>query len=145
MQLLSVSALAMRTNLTWHVDVAPEVRSCVVGMPQTELMQIIMNLGTNSVRAAGARPSVAIKIVLLGKKDGFAEISLRDDGGGLTAEMFERLTVRGKAVRGQINVRQGLGLRLVCRLIEQYGGDLKVAEDSGLNGTHMIVKLPCLD
>ena len=72
----------------------------------------------------------------------FVTLMLTDNGSGLTRERFDDLTaianLRGEASK----VREGLGLRLVCRMVEHAGGSVTVDENPDASGTIMYVKLP---
>jgi signal transduction histidine kinase len=131
--------------LNWEVDVSEDIRALVVAMPRTELMQIIMNLAGNSIKSAARRMDGKVWISLLSKVDGFVELSLRDNGHGLTRERFEQLTSVGLRSSDLSFVHEGLGLRLVCRLIECYGGSLHATEESGPDGACLVMRLPFVD
>ena len=82
--------------------------------------------------------------VTIESNTGFYQFRIQDDGPGIAPnlhkkalEMFQTLQPRDK-VEGS-----GMGLAMVKRIIEHYGGTLTI-DSNGERGTGMIIKWPLL-
>jgi CheY-like chemotaxis protein/anti-sigma regulatory factor (Ser/Thr protein kinase) len=130
-------------------QVLPETTKPVLADP-IEMHQLVMNLCTNAAQAIGNRPGT-ITVVLRGLerfgphgrgRDGI-ELSVRDDGAGMTdevmARMFEPFFTTKQAGSGT-----GLGLAVVHGIVSQMDGEI-TAESSPGNGTLFRITLPCLE
>jgi signal transduction histidine kinase len=99
----------------------------VIQMTKADFIHVLLNLIKNSYENFAehgiSTPMIAIKVVREAQDS--VVISLRDNGSGLSPERFEELTGWGVSRRDSGN-REGLGLRLVRRLLERSGGKLEV-------------------
>lgn len=126
----------------WHFQVSYEARELMIALPQSDLIQILMNLGLNAIRAMKGKTGVKFKVTVASRDEKFATFALIDNGSGLTHERFTALTAVAELASDSKKIREGLGLRLVCRMVESAGGSITVSESSDSNGTAMFVKLP---
>ena len=126
----------------WHFQVSYEARELMIALPQSDLIQILMNLGLNAIRATKGKSGVKFKVAVASRDEKFVTFALSDNGTGLTPERFLDLTAIADLGFNPPKIREGLGLRLVCRMVESAGGAITVAESSDATGTEMYMKLP---
>lgn len=118
-----VSDLAQRTEAaggTIELDAPNEVAGV---WDEFRVEQIIINLLTNALRYGGSKPVT----ITLKRRDEWAEIVVRDQGVGISAE--DQLRIFKPFERaGTKDVREGLGLGLYIarQLAESHGGTLDV-------------------
>jgi len=118
-----VSDLAQRTEAaggTIELDAPNEVAGV---WDEFRVEQIIINLLTNALRYGGSKPVT----ITLKRRDDWAEIVVRDQGVGISAE--DQLRIFKPFERaGTKDVREGLGLGLYIarQLAESHGGTLDV-------------------
>jgi signal transduction histidine kinase len=109
----------------------------VLGDPLS-LRRVIGNLIDNAVKYAGsARISVTVD-------DGYAVLSVEDDGPGIPPDLADLLTepfVRGEASRNRDTGGAGLGLAIVKNLAQAHGGDLSIGTTKS-GGARINVRLP---
>jgi len=77
--------------------------------------------------------------IIVGKNDDFCEIKVKDFGTGIPAEIRNSIFEEGFAY-GESG-KTGLGLYIVRKVIERYGGSVEVEENTP-NGTVFILKIP---
>jgi signal transduction histidine kinase len=114
-------------------------------LSQPDLIHVLMNIYGNAtenmLKHRVASPRLSVRLREPSKESFIVEVS--DNGSGLDPEQFETLT--GDDVRGrQRSLREGLGLRLVRRLLKSAGGDILIdAERSGVGrGTTLLLVFP---
>ncbi len=133
------------------VDATPRLRASMLsvqlpaGLPPVladpnQLRQVLVNLLSNAVDAAGDAGSVAVTAVVL--PDGRVKLRVEDSGSGvdpaLRARLFEPL-VSNKA-RGV-----GLGLALCKKMLERNGGSIALGQDGTLGGAVFDVMLAAVE
>jgi two-component system NtrC family sensor kinase len=101
------------------------------------LQQVIFNLILNSTQAMGQKGSINIRV---GKIAEEGYIQVEDDGPGIPHEIqnkiFEPFFTTKEKGKGT-----GLGLSMVKKVVESYGGRLKLKSELG-KGTIMTVEIP---
>jgi len=123
---------------TWLLDVPGEPVE-VVG-DQTRLHQVFANLLTNARvhTPAGTTVTLGMRVT-----DGFAEVTVADDGPGVPPELqpvlFERFA-RGDSSRSRDTGSTGLGLAIVKAVVDAQGGAIEV--ESAPGRTVFTVRLP---
>jgi signal transduction histidine kinase len=100
------------------------------------LAVLLRNLVDNAVRHAHSRVRVEAHC------QGEILLAVRDDGGGVPAELRERLFDRFYRAPGGDSKGSGLGLALVRRLAELLGGSAAAGEGVGGAGLGIEVRLP---
>jgi two-component system OmpR family sensor kinase len=104
------------------------------------LEPLLRNLITNASRHALAGVQVAV-----GKEDGWATVTVADDGAGFPPAFlpvaFDRFT-RADADRGHDHGGSGLGLAIVAAVAHAQGGRVEVANGEPLGGGRIRVWLP---
>jgi signal transduction histidine kinase len=118
-------------GITWE-EAIPEAPVLVAGRDR-ELREVLLNLLENS-RLAHAR-RIALAVTAL--PDGGAEVSVRDDGGGIPPHLMPRIFEPHFSTRTS---GSGLGLAVSRRLIEGWGGGITADSAPGA-GTTMRVRL----
>jgi len=109
---------------------------------RTLLQQVILNLLKNAIEAMAAGPTAIKTLRLVTTQDGNSGVSLsvHDSGPGITPEngthVFDPFfTTKSSGT--------GLGLSISRKIIEDHGGDLRLAKTS-LNGCIFEITLPSL-
>jgi signal transduction histidine kinase len=105
-----------------------------VGLPPTELLQLLQNLVGNALRYGQDPPVVHVSAERRGEQVVF---SVRDNGPGISREDAERLF---QAWQKGPTGGHGLGLAICKRLVEQRGG--WIAVDSGAGGSTFQFAVP---
>lgn len=106
---------------------------------RTQLIRVITNLIKNSIQAINeCQPDVPSIKVNVYKEDSFAMITVMDNGIGIKDEnkvkVFEpKFTTKTSGM--------GLGLAMVKKIVETYGGDINFTENVE-EGTTFTVKIP---
>ncbi len=106
---------------------------------RTQLIRVITNLIKNSIQAINeSQPEVPSIKVNVYKEDSFAMITVMDNGIGIKEEnkvkVFEpKFTTKTSGM--------GLGLAMVKKIVETYGGDINFTENVE-RGTTFTVKIP---
>jgi PAS domain S-box-containing protein len=104
-----------------------------------QLEQVVINLVTNAVQAAGNGGAVTVRTF----RDGPAMVgfSVADNGPGIAADerdrIFEPFYTSKSAGKGT-----GLGLSIVRNIVEQHNGQISVEEAAGGGGARFTVVLP---
>lgn len=115
------------SNVEFEIDCG--LTGLSLRLAKADLIHVLINLYANSIENLLANETVTPKISVKLEENRGKQVllSFRDNGTGLSAEAFERLTALNPEPenldRGSLG---GLGLRLVRRLIERYHGSLTV-------------------
>lgn len=108
---------------------------------ETRLRQVVTNLLTNALKFVPTGGTVKVST---GYVDGWAELSVRDDGPGIPSEDLDRVFehfYRGHQVR---TGGSGIGLAVVAALVRAHDGEVTVANDPK-GGACFRVRLASLD
>ncbi len=120
------------------VDAPPKL---VVTADQSRIEQMLMNLIGNAVKYSPRGGEVRVS---LGQEDGIAEITIADQGIGITSEDLPRLGTAFTRGTGKAATFAGMGIGLhVARLLaDAHGGSLELESQGEDRGTTVRVKLP---
>ncbi len=134
-----VSAARRRSNGT-HVTFVVEGEGATAWLPPVRLEQVLENLVDN---AASFSPPGGVVRVSVGKDEGFAVLSVRDEGPGVPREHRERIFDRFFSFRPREKkgAHAGLGLSIVKAIAESHGGTVTVDNTAG-GGAAFEVRLP---
>lgn len=99
------------------------------------LRQILMNLVLNAQQAMGRGGAITLRI---GRDEVFGMIDVTDTGPGIPREMLARLF---KPFQSSKKEGHGIGLALVKRFVDNFGGSVSVDSEVG-RGTTFHLKLP---
>lgn len=114
----------------------PSERLELLGDPD-RLMQLGRNLTANAVRAATHPQAVKLEL----RRDGLMlELSVSDDGAGITAEVLPRIFE--KFVKGK-GGGSGLGLAIAKQIVAAHGGQI-AASNQPSGGACFTVRIPAL-
>jgi signal transduction histidine kinase/ActR/RegA family two-component response regulator len=121
------------------IDLPPEPL-CVAG-DQVRLEQVFANLLNNASKYTDAGGHLAVSASSV---DGWAEVSVRDDGIGIPPsrlatvfDMFTQVDRSDRRAQGGL----GIGLTLVRSLVTMHGGEVEARSDGPNTGSEFIVRL----
>lgn len=119
--------------------------SCQPGLGQIEgdpvlLQQVLLNLLLNAVEAIGKRADGRIAIQAAEARQGTVEISVTDNGGGVSASDVDFLFEPFRTTKTD---GLGMGLPLVRSIMEEHGGSVRLANEPG-RGMTVHLQLPAL-
>ena len=109
-----------------HVDLTTEKGPFLVRGDDMRLRQVLSNLVTNAVRYTPAGSHVAVGLRRTGR---VVELTVTDDGPGMTAEQTERVFerfYRADKARSRKEGGTGLGLAIVAALVAAHDGEVSV-------------------
>ena len=104
-----------------------------------QIAQVVLNLVQNARTACLERPGAAIRIRTR-QQAGKAEISVEDDGKGISPENLPRIFEPFFTTKDQWS-NVGLGLSVSYRIVEEHGGHIGVESTPG-KGSTFVVSLP---
>ncbi|HEV8605694.1 MAG TPA: HAMP domain-containing sensor histidine kinase [Tepidisphaeraceae bacterium] len=113
----------------------PSVDHPIVVCDPHALRQILINLVINAQQAMGKGGTITINIA---QADGFGAISVSDTGPGIPPEMRDQLF---KPFATSKKDGSGIGLALVKRFVDNFGGSISVESEPG-HGATFHLKLP---
>ena len=102
------------------------------------VLQIMLNLITNAIRYSPDGTEVWVEV---GAEDGFAYVSVSDQGAGVGVDDRERIFAKFERLGRTGDGGSGLGLYISRRLARAMGGDLTV-EDAKGGGAKFTLRLP---
>ncbi len=128
-----VRPVAIRQGVAIHV--ATDAAVPLMEIDRALLRMAILNLVKNSMEALSRGGALTIE----SRADGDAvEIAVSDTGGGITAEVAERLFEPFFTTKPQ---GTGLGLSITRQIIDEHGGDLAWRNGAG-GGATFVIRLP---
>jgi signal transduction histidine kinase len=101
------------------------------------LEQLFLNLLRNSAESLGSAESATVSV---SEEDGYAVVTIQDDGSGMPADVLERVFEPFFSTRPE---GTGLGLPIARRIAAAHGGELELKSTPGV-GTTATVRLPGL-
>jgi PAS domain S-box-containing protein len=122
-----------------HADMPGPIQ---VHVDPTRVAQVLTNLLNNAAKFTprGGRISVHV-----GREDGEAVISIRDNGIGIPPEMLGRVFEPFMQIKSGADISQdglGVGLALAWQLIKMHGGTIVARSEGSGHGSEFIVRLP---
>lgn len=127
----------------------PRIINPIAMVDPTQLESSLLNLCLNARDAMGEKGSIEIGIGLVsllnklasGLAQGdYVEISVRDSGEGMTAEVIEHVFEPFFTTK-ELGKGSGLGLSMVMGFVEQSKGDVSISSEVG-RGTTVTMRLP---
>lgn len=103
------------------------------------LLQVFTNIIGNALTHSDSRGTVEVRGRRVGDR---AEVSVSDDGVGLSADQFEPIFERFYRVDRKRHSGTGIGLTLARRFARLHGGDCTVASDGLGKGSTFTVSIP---
>ena len=102
-----------------------------------EIQQVFLNIISNAVQAMEGKG----KLTLSSQQDnGFIVVQIRDTGQGIPPEYISKVFDPFFTTKQQ-GEGTGLGLNIVHRVVEQYGGNIKIESEPG-EGTTFVISFP---
>lgn len=112
----------------------------IVAVNAQEIKQVVLNLITNALESVDSGGKVLLSVANTGGK---AQITVEDDGCGMTSEviehLFEPFFTRRRGGQGT-----GLGLCITCRIVEEHHGTIEAASAGVGRGSRFVVSLPAI-
>lgn len=108
------------------------------------LMTAVRNLIDNAIRYSPDNSAVGVG---LRQRDGFAQISVTDQGPGITTDEQERIFERFYRIdsaRSRQTGGTGLGLSIVKHIVANHGGEVSLWSQEG-QGSTFTLRIPMLD
>jgi len=125
-----IDAIAPPENIAITVDDELPVVKC----GQTRIMQVFQNLLSNAVKYMD-KPKGKIKVGCV-EENGFWKFSIADNGPGIEEKNFERIFKIFQTLSPRDEVEStGVGLTVVKKIVEIYGGKIWVESKSGQGST----------
>jgi len=121
-----------------HVEVAAPPEPVIVTCDPHALRQILMNLAINAQQAIKLRPGPGRIVLRIGQAEGFGAIDVSDNGPGIPPEIRDRLFKPFQTTKQE---GHGIGLALVKRFVDNFGGSVTVDSEPG-KGTVFHLRLP---
>jgi len=118
------------------VDALAPAPITIAGDP-SELKQVILNLVLNALDAVRPQGTITVRVAC---EEGFAVLSVEDDGHGIPPEIIDKLFLPFFTTKTQGH-SIGIGLSICYGIIEQHGGDITVCSSPGQGATFR-VRLP---
>lgn len=128
--LVAPEARRRHLSLEWRIDdMAP------IAADADALRQVLLNLLLNACKASGEGGRVRLAVSQSGGETDFA---ISDSGPGMPEDILAFL--EGGRTSAHLTSGKGLGLWMVSRLLDDIGGQIKVASRAG-EGTRVVVSL----
>jgi signal transduction histidine kinase len=102
-----------------------------------EIQQVFLNIISNAVQAMEGKGTLFLSSR---QDDGFVVVQIRDTGPGIPPEYITKVFDPFFTTKGQ-GEGTGLGLNIVHRVVNQYGGNIKIESDPG-EGTTFVISFP---
>lgn len=138
----AVSSLVTQRGHKFSADL-PEQELWVWGNP-TRLEQIVVNLLVNAIKFTPHGGKITLSAV---PKATEVEISVRDNGPGIPAELLPRIFdpfVQGAQTLARSDGGLGIGLMLVRTFVHLHGGSISVSPNDMGSGVTFTVRLPLI-
>lgn len=119
---------------TENIEITVENEMPVVECGKTRIMQVFQNLLSNAVKYTD-KPQGRIKIGCV-EEDGFWKFSVADNGPGIEERHFEKIFQIFQTLSPRDEVEStGVGLSVVKKIVELYGGKIWVESKPGEGST----------
>ncbi|HUJ15325.1 MAG TPA: HAMP domain-containing sensor histidine kinase, partial [Thermoanaerobaculia bacterium] len=130
----SAEASAIAVRLTLPRD------ACIVGGDAVRLRQICWNLLQNAVKFTPPGGSVRVELM---RMDGWLQLTIEDDGVGMSKDLLARIFEPFRQGDGAANKGGlGLGLSIVRELVSAHHGTIDAQSDGEGKGSRFVVRLP---
>ena len=137
-----VSGYQLRQDRNLHIELAKIDGALLVDASPERLAQVFENILDN---AAGFSPQGGVVLVALSGQDGYAIVTITDQGPGIPEQhmnrIFERFFTYRPGSSHEKDRHTGLGLAIVRAIVEGYGGSIR-AENAVGAGARFMIRLP---
>lgn len=135
-RLASLSSIARTRAINLSLD-APDVLFCRVN--RAGFISILDNLVDNAIRYTPTAGHVEVRII---RRAQHVELSVCDDGPGISALEHERVFERFYRVPGTTQQGSGLGLAIVQRIAQSHGATIRFSKGLFGRGIGIVVSIP---
>ncbi len=125
--LLGKAAQAQERGIEWKVEIAADTPRSVLSA--TDAVSVVGNLVDNALDAAASGDETRWCSVSLTRDDDQVRIVVSDSGPGVPAALRERVFEHGFSTKPAGAQGRGVGLALVCSLVDAHGGTLSLTDD----------------
>jgi signal transduction histidine kinase len=136
-RLADFAGAAIARDIELSLDVDPAARGATVEVQSDALQSIVDNVIDNAIRYTPAGGHVGVALVA--GADSMVELTVTDDGPGLSADERGRAFDRFWRGSGHDQPGSGLGLAIVRDAVRRVGG--RVSLDDGLGGRGLTVRV----
>lgn len=151
-ELLNTIGVPIKERIHFDLKLEPELNN--VEARYSDLYRVLLNLIVNAFEAVNGKGIISISTsnIRSQKKQGaepklfenqsFIQLTISDNGEGIDSSILplifdEKFTTKSK------KKNSGIGLSIVKKIVEDYGGTIKVSSEKG-KGTDFIITLPAL-
>jgi signal transduction histidine kinase len=133
------SALVIaRNNLKEKAEIVLQLSELpLIPCAPSQINQVLLNLLNNAAQAIEGRGRIVLKTWA---EDGAVLISLQDSGRGMPADVLARIFDPFFTTK-PVGQGTGLGLSISYKIIQDHGGQIRVASEPG-RGTRFLIRLP---
>ena len=136
-----VEGLGEFKNRKLSVQAEPSEKLRVIAS-EGEMKQIVLNLTLNALEATSGKPNGEVRVDVA-RRDGWVELSVQDNGKGMSAETVERVFEPFfTEKRGATQPGTGLGLSITHAIVESHGGKISAQSEGVGKGSRFVVQLP---
>lgn len=125
-----------------HISFEFDCPEAIISADPARIQQVLWNLLSNSIKFTPPHGEVRIK---LRRTDTEAEVTVRDNGEGISAQFLPHVFDRFIQADGTTTRRHGglgLGLAIVRHLVELHGGTVTAESDGPGRGASFCIRLP---
>lgn len=133
---ISASEIGRKRDVKFITHVDEAAGSTIAD--QDQITQVLLNLTINAAKYADSNSTVHVSAELVGGKKKMVEISVRDEGPGISTEHLARLTERFYRVddaRSRQMGGTGLGLAIVKHILLRHDSQLEIESTVGVGTT----------
>ncbi len=127
-----------RNNCSVHINIPPSIPA--IHGDTDRLEQVFINLISNAIDAMPEGGNIYIDAVVSDERQGFLELSIRDEGEGISEENLHRIFDPFFTTK-KLGKGSGLGLSICYGIIKSHGGEIRVKSRVN-NGSVFTVFLP---
>jgi len=120
-------------TLCWELDAPPGLR---LALERHDLTELLGNLLDNAARHAAGKVRLSVR-----EHGRESLLLIEDDGHGIPAPQRENMLQRGTRLDSVTGQGAGLGLSIVARIVDAYGGTIAL-EQSALGGLKIVIRFP---
>ncbi|NPV02978.1 MAG: response regulator [Brevinematales bacterium] len=134
----------IRASIPASIEIVTEVSagSAVILGDPTQIHQILLNLCANAAHAMKLKGGI-LRIGLSEKHNGFYDLSVADNGGGIPPNVIDRIFEPYFTTKAA-GEGTGMGLSMVHGIVKNHGGDITVRSTEDI-GTVFTVTFPAYD
>lgn len=111
-----------------------------VAFEANRIRQVLLNLTVNAINAMGATGHIRVESLV---SDSIWQLTVEDDGPGLTADQREKIFDRFVRFKPSSNDKgSGLGLAISRSIVKLHRGTIVALVGEGERGLRMVIEIP---